>query len=187
MKTKIVFLIVILFCSVSVLSQYKYNSGNSLNDSSEVYKDLILKTDECDIFLKDRSRRSDVSITGITDSILKIEEGTNYDFIKVKDINKIRFHAPSGFWQGALVGAAISLTYFAFTGSGEHSSEGKSWSIMLALISIVPAGLVGGLIGIGADPDDDIYDFTSYNPSAKMKRLKYLMKKHSPLLPQPPP
>jgi len=186
MKTKIFFLIII-FCSASLNSQYK-NSFPSLKNKLIAVRDsaesntVITETDECDIFLKDRSKLIDVPIVGLIDSSIKIEFADNYKYINVKNINKIIFRKKSDFWPGALVGAAISFTYWAFVSSAAHDNEGKGWAMLFGFLSIVPAGLVGGLIGIATTPDDYIYDFSRGNPDAKLKRLRYIIDKHTPLL-----
>ncbi len=189
MKTRYFLLIAIIFGTVSLNSQFKNSydflqkSLISKSDSSDLNQDIIAKPDECDIFMKDRTSRLNVYITSLIDSSLKIEEGGYYDFLNVNNINKIKFHKGTDFWAGAVVGAGISFTYFAFAAFRAHDNEGRGWSTMFALLSIVPAGLVGGLIGIATTPDDDLYDFSQGNPNAKMKRLRYIIEKHTPKMP----
>jgi hypothetical protein len=189
MKAKYFLLIALMFGTISLNSQFK-NSHDFfrksliyITDTAELNQDIISKTDECDIFMKDRTGRYDVSILSLIDSSLKIEEGGNYDFINVNNINKIKFQKRTDFWAGAVIGAGISFTYFAFAAFRAHDNEGRGWNTGFALLSIVPAGLVGGLIGIASTPDDDLYDFSQGNPNAKMKRLRYIIEKHTPKMP----
>jgi hypothetical protein len=127
-----------------------------------------------------------VIICGLRDSLVKIDkEGVNR-YLNIKDINKIKFHRGSGFWTGALVGSAISFTFWAFIAFSAHDKEASGWAVMFGLISIVPAGIVGGIIGIAANPANDMYDFSSGNPKAKLKRLRYIIDKHTPLIPPQP-
>jgi hypothetical protein len=185
MKAKIV-LSVIIFLTASLNSQYKNlfpslkNNPVSVSDSTES-NTLITKTDECDIYLKDRTKILDVPIVGMIDSSVKIETGNNFKYINIKDINKIRFQKSSDFWTGALIGAAISFTYCGFVGAAAHDNEGKGWAFFIGLLSIVPGGLIGGLIGAASTPDDYIYDFSRGNPDAKLKRLRYIIDKLTPL------
>jgi hypothetical protein len=185
MKAKIV-LSVIIFFTASLNSQYKNffhslkNNPESVSDSTES-NTLITKTDKCDIYLKDRTKILDVPIIGLIDSSVKVETGKNFKYISIKDINKIRFQKSSDFWPGALIGAAISFTYWGFVGAAAHDNEGKGWAMFFGLLSIVPGGLIGGLIGAAATPDDYIYDFSKGNPDAKQKRLRYIINKHTPL------
>ncbi len=189
MKTKYFLLIPIILSTVSLNSQYRTSPdflkicSINKNDTSDLNQDIIGKTDECDIFMKDRTSKYNVFITSLIDSALKIEEGGYYDFINVNNINKIKFHKGTDFWAGALVGAGISFTYFAFAAFRSHDPEQEHWNTAFALMSIIPGGLVGGLIGIITTPDDDLYDFSHSNPNAKMKRLRYIIEKHTPKMP----
>ena len=185
MKTIIMFLL-ILFYAGSLNSQYKNlfpslkNEIVTLRDSSESGI-VITKTDECNIFLKDRSKLTEVQITGLIDSTVKVETDDSFGYINIKNINKIIFPKSSDFLPGALIGAAISLTYWGFVSMSTNSgSESQSWAMFFGILSIVPGGLIGGLIGIAATPDDYVYDFSRWNPDAKLKRLRYIINKHTP-------
>jgi len=67
--------------------------------------------------------------------------------------------------------------------SGE--SESVPYILMYSLATVVPAGLIGGLVAVLTGSKDEVYNFTDANPNAKLKRLKYLIQKHEFWTPMP--
>lgn len=153
----------------------RFYSGLIVNDST--ITDVIGSTDECTVYLKNRSSLKDVSMIKLTGSSLFVVKKGISKKIDVQDINKIVFPGKSGFWTGAVIGTGISavawtLTVIAFR--GEFSPNVIAGVIIYSL----PGGLLGGLIGLIFSSSDVVYDISGGNPSARMKRLKYIMQKH---------
>jgi hypothetical protein len=139
--------------------------------------DIYSVTDECDIFLKNRSSYKDVNMISLRDTTLEISKLGVKRFIGINQINKIKFKGASGFWTGALIGAGVS-TFGWFLAGLAVGGEGSPYLLLYASMSLLPAGLVGGLVGLIAAPEDYLYDISGGNPNARLKRLKYIMQKH---------
>jgi hypothetical protein len=166
MKTKFAFL---LFLSVLLLQ-----SVSPQNKETDIYS----TTDECDIFLKNRSSYKNVNMISLSDTTLEISKMGVKRFIGVNQINKIRFSSGSGFWTGALIGSGVSTLGWLIAGLAIGHGEGLPYALLYGLVSLLPSALVGGLIGLVATPEDYLYDISGGNPNARLKRLKYIMQKH---------
>jgi len=142
-------------------------------------KDVVQKTNECEIYLKNRTLFKNVLITGLNDSILSIEKGGVRKKINVFEVNKIKFKSEWTFWDGALMGSGIPLALFIlFTSFGDRDNDSYGYVVVFSLGAIIPAGVIGGVLGILLQKDD-LYDFSSANPKAKLKRIKYIIHKHT--------
>ena len=81
---------------------------SSLIFDDSTITDVIGSTDECTLYLKNRSSLKDVSMIKLTGSSLFVVKKGISKKIDVQDINKIVFPGKSGFWTGAIIGTGIS-------------------------------------------------------------------------------
>jgi hypothetical protein len=163
------------------------NSGKFLNelklnirDSSRMFKNG--PTYDCDIYLKNRSLLKEVSIVKLNDSTVVLSKNGVRRNVNIAELNKIRFSGPSGFWTGAAIAAGISIAGWTFVGLAFGEGKYTGDIFLVGLIGAIPCGLVGGLVGLLFDREDTFYDFSSGNPKAKLKRLRYIIDKHTPTL-----
>lgn len=167
--------------NVSRLSEFNFSHTKGLTsilrDSSIGNNDIYVKTDECDIYLKNRSLYKEVNILSLTDSTLRIDKKGVIKVIDVNQINKIKFRGASGFWSGALIGAGISTFGWLITGIAAGESA-LPFVLLYAGLTFLPSGLVGGLVGLMVAPEDELYDVSGGNPKAKLKRLRYIIDGH---------
>ncbi len=166
----------------NLLSKNKYEKFEpaDLTDSSNQSTDIIAQTDECDIFMKNRLLYKDVRIVSLLRNEIRIDKNGIRKDIDVNQINKIKFSGPSGFWTGALIGAGVSSLGLIIAGIISPGKEAFGYALIYASVSLLPAGLVGGLIGLVTAPEDELYDISGGNPKARLKRLKYLIHEHTP-------
>jgi hypothetical protein len=137
------------------------------------------ETSECEIYMKNRSSFKNVLITGLVDSLISIEKEGVRKKIDVFEVNKIKFKSDWTFWDGALMGAGIPLAVFIFyTSFADKHDKSYPGVLMISLGAIIPAGIIGGVIGIMTQKDD-LYDFSNANPKAKLKRMNHIIKKHT--------
>ncbi len=136
-------------------------------------------TDECDVYLRNRSLMKEVSIIKMADSTVYFAKDGVTRNIHINEINKIRFAGPSGFWTGAAVGAGISFLGWTFIGLAFADKEHFDEIFLVGLAGGIPCGLVGGLIGLIFEKDNAFYDLSSGNPRARLKRLRYIIGKHT--------
>ena len=142
--------------------------------------DFIGRTNDCDIYLKDRSLLKGVNITRLIDSTVTIDkEGVKKQF-NVKEINKIRFPGVSGFWTGAGIGAGVSVVGWTLIGLAFGQEEGIGPGLVIGFAGAIPCGLLGGLVGLIYEREAEYYDLSSGNPKAKLKRLRYILDKETP-------
>lgn len=155
----------------------KVNHGDSLIRTE--------KTEECQIFLKNRSMFKDVSITGYSPSSIEIEKKNIRKLININEINRMKFEGSMGFWGGAAIGAGVSMAGWFIVGIAAKDDKAMPYALMFGLASIVPAGLIGGLVAVITGSSDITYDFSNANPDAKLKRLKHIINKHKYWTPMP--
>ena len=147
-------------------------------DSSNI--DFIGRTNDCDIYLRDRSLLKGVNVTRLIDSTVTIDkEGVKKQF-NVKEINKIRFPGVSGFWTGAGIGAGVSVVGWTLIGLAFGREEGIGPGLVIGFAGAIPCGLLGGLVGLIYEKEAEYYDLSSGNPKAKLKRLRYILDKETP-------
>ena len=162
------------------ISQIKY--VDTLPEEYQ-FETFIDTTDECDVYLEGRSLLKDVRLLYESDSTLIAIKKLSTRNIKYADIRKIVFKPNAPFGYGFLYGGGIGFLSgflaFAFAEGGGHPDfSGPGVGIIAGLILAVPTGLVGGLVGLLV-ARDDIYNFDKGSSSSKVKRIKYIMKKHS--------
>jgi hypothetical protein len=152
------------------------------NDSTDEKFIKAPETEECTIYLKDRSYLKNVIITGYSDNFTKVEKNGNNRIIAIDNINRLVFDRPSGFWIGAGIGAGISFVSCLVMGLIADGGESMHYTLMFGVISILPGSLVGGIIGMVSAPGDEVYDFSKANPKAKSKKLQHIINRHSILM-----
>jgi hypothetical protein len=131
------------------------------------------------LFLIKRSSLKNVRLVALRGNLLVVEKEGIKKEINVQDINKIKFSGSSGFWVGAGIGAGISIVGGALLGLASVG-KGPPYALMYGLVYSIPTGLVGGLIGLITESDDELYDMGGGNPNAKLKRLRYIIDKKTP-------
>lgn len=158
--------------------RFYWNFSHTKRDS--IITDFVGRTNDCDIYLKDRSLLKGVNITRLFDSTVTIDkEGVKKQF-NVKEINKIRFPGVSGFWTGAGIGAGVSVVGWTLVGLAFGRADGIGPCVLFGLAGAIPCGLVGGLVGLLSEKETEYYDLSSGNPKAKLKRLRYILDKETP-------
>jgi hypothetical protein len=138
-------------------------------------------TETCDVYLRNRTMLKDVELMLLNDSIIIVFKKKVKKEIRINDINAIKFKS-SGFWSGFGYGVVINVAVWTLAGL-IFPSEGEirinaGVGFIFGLITAIPAGLIGGLIG-AISASDVTYTFKGLNSSVKSKRVKYIIKKHS--------
>ncbi len=139
-------------------------------------------TEECDIYMDNKSELSGVMLMIDTDSTLKTIKDKKTKIINIAGIRKIVFKTSAPFGKGYLVGSAIGFAIgfipFAFSKGGGHPDiSGFGFGVLFGLVCSIPAGLIGGVIGVIA-ATDDVYLFDNGIYPAKIKRITFAMGKH---------
>lgn len=142
-------------------------------------------TDECDIYLSGGSLIKDAKLMLESDTILITIKGQKQKVIKIADVRKIVFKPIAPFGKGFIIGAGIGfvsgfISIFAFAERGGHPdiSVLLGGGLIIGLVLALPCGVIGGVIGAIASKSD-VYYFDKGISSAKLKRVKYIIKKHS--------
>lgn len=146
---------------------------------------LTVKTDtteECDIYMNDKSVLKDVKLITAGDSTIKIVKENRSKLINIAGIRKIVFKTSApfgkGYLAGSLIGFAIGFFPFALAKGGGHPDfSGFGIGVLVGLACSIPGGLIGGVIGV-LTAADDVYLFNKGIYPAKIKRIKFAMEKH---------
>jgi hypothetical protein len=139
-------------------------------------------TDECEVYMQDKSVLSGIKLIKDTDSTLKTFKDDRYKVIRISDIRKIVFKPSVPFLKGALIGGGIGflvgfLPVTFSKGTGHPDYSGPIFGLFFGTVLAIPAALVGGVMGL-LMAVDEIYTFKrGINPD-KLKSLKQLMEKH---------
>ncbi len=151
---------------------------------NEVYVHVVKidTTEECDIYMDNKSVLKDVKLIIDSDSTLKTVKENKTKIIGIAGIRKIVFKPSAPFWKGylygSLTGFVIGFTPVAFSKGGGHPDfSGVGVGVIFGLVLSIPSGLIGGVIGVLA-ATDDVYLFDNGIYPAKIKRIKYAMGKH---------
>ena len=156
---------------------------DTLNNSRDVVDAVKIDTTEkCDIYMNDKSVMIDVELLIDTDSTLKVIKEDRTKVINIAGIRKIVFKTSAPFGKGYLFGSAIGFFIgfipFAFSEGGGHPDfSGIGPGILVGLLCSIPAGLVGGVVGV-LTASDDVYIFDNGIYPAKIKRIHHAMSKH---------
>jgi hypothetical protein len=139
-------------------------------------------TEECDIYMNDKSVLVDVKLITVGDSTIKTVKDKRSKNINIAGIRKIVFKTSAPFGKGYLYGSAVGFGIGFFTlafhdRSGEWHIGGVEQGLVFGLICSIPAGLIGGVIGV-LTAADDVYLFDNGVYPAKIKRMKFAMEKH---------
>jgi hypothetical protein len=124
----------------------------------------------------------DVLLVYENDSTMKIIKEDRSKLISIAGIRKIVFKPSAPFGKGYLYGAAFGfLTGFipvAFTKGGGHPDfSGPGVGVIVGLALSIPAGLVGGVVGVLTAFEEAVI-FDDGNHPAKVKKIKFLIHKH---------
>ena len=147
-----------------------------------VVEPKIDTTDECDIYITDRSVMKDVLLIVDTDSTIKVVKENRTKIVNIAGIRKIVFKASAPFGKGYLAGSVVGF-FIGFIplalskGGGHPDFSGFGPGVLLGLVCSIPTGLIGGVIGV-LTAYDDTYLFDNGIYPQKMKRIKYAMSKH---------
>ncbi|NOS84121.1 MAG: hypothetical protein HOP31_03175 [Ignavibacteria bacterium] len=156
---------------------------DTLSYSREVVDAVKLDTtDKCDVYLQDKSVMRDILLVIDTDSTLKIIKENRTKVIGIAGIRKIVFKTSAPFGKGYLFGSAIGFFIgfipLAFIADGGHPDiSGFGPGILFGLLCSIPAGLIGGVVGV-ITASDDVYVFDNGIYPAKIKRIHHAMSKH---------
>lgn len=156
---------------------------DTLNYSREVVDAVKLDTtDKCDVYMNDKSVMIDVELLIDTDSTLKVIKENRTKVIGIAGIRKIVFKTSAPFGKGYLFGSAIGFFIgfipLAFSEGGGHPDfSGIGPGILFGLLCSIPAGLIGGVVGV-ITASDDVYVFDNGTYPAKIKRIHHAMSKH---------
>lgn len=139
-------------------------------------------TDECDIYMTDRSVMKDVLLIVDSDSTIKVVKENRSKIVNIAGIRKIVFKASApfgkGYLAGSVVGFFIGFIPLAFSRGGGHPDFGGFGAgVLLGLVCSIPTGLIGGVIGV-LTAYDDTYLFDNGIYPAKIKRIHHAMSKH---------
>jgi hypothetical protein len=137
---------------------------------------------ECDVYFDNKSVLKDVRLILVTDSTLKAIRDDRSKIIKISGIRKIVFKPIAPFVKGMLVGAGIGFLVgflpVAFSEGGGHPGYcGFGPGVFIGLICAIPAGLIGGVVGVLV-ASDDVYLFDKGVDPKKTKRIRYIIEKH---------
>lgn len=147
-----------------------------------VVEPKIDTTNECDIYMTDRSVMKDVLLIVDSDSTIKVVKENRSKIVNIAGIRKIVFKASApfgnGYLAGSVVGFFIGFIPLAFSKGGGHPDfSGIGPGVILGLICSIPTGLIGGVIGV-LTAYDDTYLFENGIYPAKIKRIRHAMSKH---------
>ena len=137
----------------------------------------------CEVYLKKNNLLKDVNLLMKNDTTLFALKKSRLKPINISEIRKLVFKPPSPFWTGYMVGAGIGfLSGFIpviIAGMNDDNSENVSIGVglLFGLGVSIPSGLIGGVISMLTSADD-VYFFDAGISPAKVKRIKYLIKKH---------
>lgn len=139
-------------------------------------------TDECNVYLSSKSVLKDVELVFESDSTLIAVKEKKPRRIWLRDIRKIVFKPVAPFGTGFLIGGGVGFLIgfipAVFAGEGGEWYLGGRYGFLFGLVMAVPCGLIGGVVGL-IGSKDDVYNFDKGLSHAKVKRMKYVMKKHS--------
>lgn len=134
-------------------------------------------SDECDVYLKNRSLLKEVRMVSVNDSNLLVIKDSVRRVLNTTDVMKIVFRGGAGFVKGAIFGMGLSLGVWGTIGATTSGSNGFGVGLAVGLIYGLPAVLVGGFVGVLADRDD-VYYLMHMKNTNKIKRIKYIISKH---------
>lgn len=149
-------------------------------DTSIVYTAVI--SEECDVYLDDRSILKEVSLVGYSDTTFMAFKEPGKREVPYSQVRKITFKPSAPFGKGYLIGSAVGFLIgfvpLAFSKGGGHPDiSGPGVGAIVGLLFSVPCGLVGGVIGL-LSAQDEVYLFDQGAPPAKIKRINYLIEQH---------
>ena len=171
--------------------KFVLNPGIEISDledrliSSEEIETPVVKTDtsaECDVYTEGGNIIKNVQIVSGTDtSVFAFKDGRVKD-IPYTGIRKIVFKQSAPFGYGYLYGSAVgfAIGFFPFAlskGGGHPDFSGVGFGFLFGIVCSVPAGLIGGIIGV-LSASDKVYLFNKGTDAAKINKIKYLIKKH---------
>jgi hypothetical protein len=177
-KIQSLFFLTLSFLITAVNS---YSQEDSLLDNKNLQVETRSVTENCDIYLSGSYRVTEVSLGKLIDTTVNIyKEGYSRSF-NVSEIKRITFKN-HGFWAGTAYGFAgtvLALGLYGLVAShgGGDTEYGPMVGFVFGAMLGIPVGLVTGIITEFVI-QDDVYNFKGYNPTAKIKRLKYIMNKH---------
>ncbi|GEM_PF-1945790 len=139
-------------------------------------------TDECDLYMSDRSVMKDVLLIVDSDSTIVVVKEKRSKIVNIAGIRKIVFKASAPFGKGYLAGSVVGF-FIGFIplalsrGGGHPDFGGFGAGVLLGLVCSIPTGLIGGVIGV-LTAYDDTYLFENGIYPAKIKRIHHAMNKH---------
>ncbi len=179
---KLFLIFTILFLTSTIV---KHSQSYGANTSNKTVSDKITDTTyDCEVITISGALYSDVNISGLSDSSVKILKKDSVTEIMIKDISSIKFYR-RGFWKGAMIGMGTAFAIGLLAGKGIYttgdggSNEFKVGNVLLVgIILSVPFGLIGGGIG-HLFASDQLYVLSNSSFEEKRKEVRYLIKEYS--------
>ncbi len=139
-------------------------------------------SEECDIYLDDRSVLKSVNLLHYSDTSLMAFKGIGKREVPYSQIRKIAFKPSAPFGKGYLIGSAIGflIGFIPPTlsrGGGHPDFSGPGVGAIVGLLFSIPCGLIGGVIGL-LTAQDEVYFFDKGSTPVKNKRIRYLIDQH---------
>lgn len=153
-----------------------------INEISSQGNDIDILSEECDVYLADKSLLKDVNLLFISDTTAYAIKYASKRELLISDIRKIVFKPVAPFWKGYLIGsavgfAAVFIPSIFIKGEGHPSFGGPGFGAMVGLVVSIPSGLLGGIINSFLAADE-VYNFEPGYSLTKYKRLVYIIKNH---------
>lgn len=162
------------------IAQVRTSGSDSTFEEVTMYEES-LTSDECDLYLGNKTVLSDVELRYLNDSTVLTKKDDKPMHVDISEIRKIVFKPAAPFGKGFLIGAGIGFlagflpSLFIEPHPGEWGGPGIG--LIVGLILVLPSGVIGGVVGI-LTSSDDTYLFDKGITKAKINRLKYIIKKH---------
>jgi len=135
-------------------------------------------SNECNIVLIDGSKIKNVCLVSPEDSMFAfIKNGIKKD-LPVSKLHNVTFEKHD-FWTGFTIGTATSLVFWELLGiaASKNESSAMAWGLVLGLICAPPVGLIFGMVAEFSGKDE-VYNFSTINPSSRVLRLKKIISEH---------
>ena len=187
MRINLISAILISICVITNICQEKLSllvkdnvpEISSKNLNMPVNKFSLSDTSgECNITLTDGTLVKEAYMVNPGDSLFTIVKSGIGKDMPISRIHKIIFEKHN-FWTGFAIGTLSSVCFWEILGISNAKNEPSAplWGIVLGLICAPPVGLIGGLVAeFGSS--DEIYNFSTINPSSRVLRLKKIISDH---------
>jgi hypothetical protein len=179
-KRLILTIIVLGFFEYNCISQNQFDFHLKQDKSGSDYFNVSETdtSDECNITLNDGTLLKDVSFLSSNDSMFTIVKNSLRNDFPISRLHKVIFEKHN-FWTGFAIGVLGSVCFWEIIGLAALKSEprGPGLGLVVGLICAPPVGLICGLVAEFGSKDD-VYNFSTINPSSRANRLKNIILRH---------